>query len=234
MPRKPRMYLPGVPAHVVQRGNNRNACFYAEDDYRYYLECLRQGLHRYQVRLHAYVLMSNHVHLLMTPEDTAGISRLMQHLGRVYVEYVNRTYRRSGTLWEGRHKASLVNAEDYLMTCYRYIELNPIVAGMVQRPDDYPWSSYAWHAWGKPNDLISDHTLYFGLGSDADSRQRAYRELFRDAIPDSAIHDIRESLSFCYPLGNDRFRVQIEAALGRRVGEKRRGRPENQRVIGDN
>lgn len=234
MPRKPRMYLPGVPAHVVQRGNNRNACFFADADYRHYLECLRQGLRRYQVRLHAYVLMTNHVHLLMTPIDTDGISRLMQHIGRLYVDYVNRTYRRTGTLWEGRHKASLVNAEDYLMTYYRYIELNPIAAGMVQRPEQYPWSSYAWHAWGKPNDLISDHPLYDGLGLDTGARQHAYRELFRHSIQNEAIHAIRESTRFCYPLGNDRFRAQIEISLGRRVGEKRRGRAVRQRGIGEN
>jgi putative transposase len=148
MPRKPRMYLPSIPAHIVQRGNNRDACFFSDDDYLYYLEVLGQGLRRYGVKLHAYCLMTNHVHLLMTPKDNVGISRVMQHLGRLYVLYINRTYRRSGTLWEGRHKASLVNAEEYLLTCYRYIELNPVAAGMVNTPEQYRWSSYRWHAWG--------------------------------------------------------------------------------------
>ena len=147
MPRKQRMYLPGVPAHVVQRGNNRDACFFHEDDYRYYLAVLADELKRYRVSLHAYVLMTNHVHLLMTPTDETGISRVMQHVGRTYVLYINRTYRRTGTLWEGRHKASLVNAAEYLLSCYRDIELNPVRAGMVETPEAYPWSSYCWGCW---------------------------------------------------------------------------------------
>ena len=160
MPRKPRMYLPGVPAHIVQRGNNRDACFFSDIDYQYYLEVLGQGLRRYEVKLHAYCLMTNHVHLLMTPNDEMGISRVMQHLGRMYVLYVNRTYRRSGTLWEGRHKASLINAEEYLLTCYRYIELNPVVARMVRAPGEYRWSSYRRNALDEPNALIHEHLLY--------------------------------------------------------------------------
>jgi putative transposase len=169
------MYLPGVPAHVVQRGNNRDACFFHEDDYRYYLAVLAEGLKRYRVSLHAYVLMTNHVHLLMTPTDETGISQVMQHVGRMYVLYINRTYRRTGTLWEGRHKASLVNAAEYLLTCYRYIELTPVRAGMVETPEAYPWSSYCGHGWGKADALVTDHVLYCELGSDAASRQHAYR-----------------------------------------------------------
>ena len=159
MPRKTRMYLPDIPVHVVQRGNNRDACFFCEDEYRYFLDRLREGQGRFGVALHAYVLMTNHVHLLMTPRDTAGISRLMQHLGRHYVLYVNRQYRRTGTLWEGRHKASLVQADKYLLTSMRYIELNPVAAGMVQSPEQYRWSSYRCHAWGEPNPWLRDHDL---------------------------------------------------------------------------
>jgi putative transposase len=228
MPRKPRFYLPGVPAHVVQRGNNRNACFFTEEDYLFYLECLDEGLRRYAVRLHAYVLMTNHVHLLLTPSDETGISRLLQHVGRLYVLYVNKTYRRSGTLWEGRHKASLVDAEHYLLACYRYIEMNPVAANIVNAPDEYRWSSCAWHAWGKPDQLIGDHELYDRLGHHAEARQFAYRELFRHRLSEKDIHTIRESLAYNYPLGNDRFREQVETALGRKVGEKQRGRPKRQ------
>lgn len=231
MPRKPRIYLPEFPAHVVQRGNNRNACFFAEEDYLFYLECLAEGLRRYHVRLHAYVLMTNHVHLLLTPTDETGISRLLQHVGRLYVLYINKTYRRSGTLWEGRHKASLVDAERYLLACYRYIEMNPVAARMVTTPEEYQWSSYAWHAWGKPNRLINDHELYERLGHDPETRQVAYRELFRYQLSDQDIHAIRESLAYNYPLGNDRFREQVELSLGRKVGEKQRGRPKRQNEI---
>ncbi|MGH8525252.1 MAG: transposase [Gammaproteobacteria bacterium] len=171
MPRKTRMYLPGIPVHVVQRGNNRDACFFCEDEYRDFLDRLREGRGRFGVALHAYVLMTNHVHLLMTPRDTAGISRLMQHLGRHYVLYVNRQYRRTGTLWEGRYKASLVQADKYLLTSMRYIELNPVAAGMVQSPEQYRWSSYRWHAWGEPNPWLRDHDLYVRVGASEHDRQ---------------------------------------------------------------
>ncbi|MGE3297725.1 MAG: transposase [Porticoccaceae bacterium] len=149
---------PGGQPHLRQGGHNRNACFFADDDCLFYLECLGQGLRRYGVKLHAYVLMTNHVHPLMPPQEDASISRLMQHVGRRYVLYVNKRYRRSGTLFEGRHEASLVAADDYLVTCYRYIELNPVAAGMVQSPEQYRWSSYHHHAWGKANSLIQDTT----------------------------------------------------------------------------
>ncbi|WP_137886457.1 transposase [Pseudomonas sp. 2FE] len=225
MPRKQRMYLPGVPAHVVQRGNNRNACFFHEDDYRFYLAVLADALKRHRVELHAYVLMTNHVHLLMTPADTEGISRVMQHVGRLYVLYINRTYRRTGTLWEGRHKASLVNAAEYLLSCYRYIELNPVRAGMVAAPEEYPWSSYGWHAWGVPNGLVADHFLYQQLGADMPLRQHAYRQLFRGHLEASALQVMREALTHNYPLGNDRFRESVERHLGRVVGQCKRGRP---------
>jgi len=132
MPRKPRVYLSGVPCHVIQRGNDRQPCFYSEEDYVFYLECLYDACKRYKVNLHAYVLMTNHVHLLVTPRVADGISRVMQSIGRRYVQYVNVTYKRSGTLWEGRHKSSLVDADNYLLSCYRYIEMNPVRAGMVQ------------------------------------------------------------------------------------------------------
>lgn len=219
------MYLPGVPAHVVQRGNNRSACFFTEEDYQFYLECLAQGLRRYGVSLHAYVLMTNHVHLLVTPTNAEGISRLMQHLARLYVLYINRTYRRTGTLWEGRHKASLVQAETYLLTCYRYIEMNPVAAGMTASPDEYRWSSYGWHGWGQANPLITDHALYDALGVEELARRRAYRELFSYRLVDLDVHRIRHALAYNHPLGNDRFRASIEAALGRSVGEASRGRP---------
>ncbi len=225
MPRKPRMYLPETPCHVVQRGNNREACFFAEMDYVFYLECLNKALQDLHVALHAYVLMTNHVHLLMTPATHNGISKVMQSVGRRYVQYINTTYRRTGTLWEGRHKASLVQADQYLLTCYRYIELNPVAANMVSHPDAYPWSSYAHHALGKPNRLIRDHVLYEQLGQTATARHYAYRELFRHALDTKDIHAIRTSTRYETPLGNDRFKVQIETALGRKFKHTTRGRP---------
>lgn len=225
MPRKPRMYLPGVPCHVMQRGNNQQACFFTEQGYHFYLECLTDACHRYGVSVAAYVLMTNHVHLLMTPEEKDGISRVMQSLGRRYVQYVNKAYRRSGTLWEGRHKASLIDAEDYLLRCYRYIEFNPVAAGMVKHPADYPWSSYRHNAQGESSDLIAPHAIYLQLGGDSSERRRNYRELCSAALPKEDIHAIRTAAHFSMPLGNDRFKRQIECALGRSTGHAKRGRP---------
>lgn len=225
MPRKPRMYLAGVPCHVVQRGNNRNACFFADDDYRFYLLALDHACRRYQVDVHAYVLMTNHVHLLLTPHNVEGVSRVMQSLGRRYVQYVNKTYRRRGTLWEGRHKASLVDAERYLLACYRYIELNPVVAGMVDSPGKYRWSSFGRNAWGKRDACVRPHPLYRALGENGPSRRSSYRALFGGELASEVTNEIRTALDFSMPLGNDRFKQQIERVLGRSVGQARRGRP---------
>ncbi len=227
MPRRPRMYLPGIPAHIVQRGNNREPCFFSQDDYVYYLQCLKHALGRYHVKCHAYVLMTNHVHLLMTPSDESGISRVMSLIGKNYVMYINKTYRRSGTLWEGRHKSSLIDADNYLLRCYRYIEMNPVRAGMVTKPDDYQWSSYIYHAWGKQNELIEDHTLYHALGEAANKSQYAYRELFRFDLTDEDIHQISHAFHYNYLLGNDRFKESIEKTLQRQLGYDRRGRPKS-------
>lgn len=219
------MYLPGIPAHVVQRGNNKGPCFFQEEDYRVYLAALMDAAVKYEVAVHAYVLMTNHVHLLMTPVTTEGISRLMQQVGRLYVRHVNERYGRTGTLWEGRHKASLVDADDYLLSCYRYIELNPVRAGMVGSPEQYPWSSYGWHAWGKADDVIRDHALYEALSPDVLERQHHYRKLFSGYVDAECLVALREATTASYPLGNDRFRERIMNELGRSIGQPRRGRP---------
>ncbi|MDC0661362.1 transposase [Marinobacter sp. SS21] len=228
MPRKTRIYLPGVPAHVVQRGHNRDACFFAEDDFRFYCQVLAEGLKRYGAELHAYCLMTNHVHLLITPQHADSISRLMQHAGRQYVQYVNKTYRRSGTLWEGRHKGSLVDAESYLLSCYRYIELNPVTACMVDQPEQYPWSSFRSNALGEPNELVTEHPLFLALGPEEGARRQAYRELFRFSLPRELRKEIADCLSASQLLGSGRFKEQVEAALGRKVGQVSRGRPRRQ------
>ena len=225
MPRRPRLRLASQPLHVVQRGNNRAACFFAEEDYRFYLHWLDKGAQRYGCDIHAYVLMTNHVRLLLRPHGAESVSALMQSLGRRYVQYVNRTYRRSGTLWEGRFKASLVQAEDYLLQCYRYVELNPVRAGMVRDPAEYRWSSYRHHALGESNGMIRDHELFLALGEDAAERRQAYRALFRAQLDDEAIADIRKATNQGLVLGNERFRAEIERALGKRLGPRPRGRP---------
>ncbi len=225
MPRKPRMYLPDMPYHVIQRGNNRDATFYAEQDYQFYLDCLYDACSRYKVSVHAYVLMTNHVHLLMTPATGDSISLTMQSIGRRYVQYVNKEYRRTGTLWESRHKASLVDKENYLLHCCRYIELNPVRAGMVTHPQAYRWSSYACNANGESNKLIQPHALYNALGLDANERLEAYRGLFRHELDASVLGCIRNAAMCSMPTGDNRFREQIERVLNRKLGYAKRGRP---------
>jgi len=219
------MYLPGIPAHIVQRGNNRSACFFCDDDYLLYKELLGEGLRRYGGELHAYCLMTNHVHLLITPCEKETISLVVQHVGRQYVQYINRTYRRSGTLWEGRHKGSLVDAEAYLLRCYRYIELNPVTAGMVDNPGEYPWSSYRANALGEADSLVSPHSVYQSLGTTRMEQVSGYRALFMIAMTSRDVGEIRHGIESNHPVGCDRFKAQIEEALDRKLGTGKRGRP---------
>jgi len=216
MARLPRLYLPGCAQHVVQQGNNQEACFYDEADYKAYLSFLKDSAAKYQVAIHAFVLMTNHVHMLVTPGDSQGVGRMMQAQGRKYVQYFNYTHDRTGTLWEGRYKSTLVDADNYLLTVYRYIELNPVRAGMVSHASEYPWSSYQGNALGKPIQLLTPHTLYSRLGKTDVERQSAYRALFRGKMPERDLAAIRESTNKGWVLGNDWFKAQIEAKTGRR------------------
>jgi len=219
----PRLYLPGCAQHVIQRGNNREVCFYDEADYNAYLSFLKEAATKYQVAIHAFVLMTNHVHLLVTPSNEQGISRMMQAQGRKYVQYFNFTYGRTGTLWEGRYKSTLVDADNYLLTVSRYIELNPVRANMVQHPSEYPWSSYQENALGKPIQLLTPHSIYRQLGKIDKQRQSAYRALFRGKVSERDLAVIREATNKAWALGDDRFKAQIEAKTGRRSVSLGRG-----------
>ena len=223
MARLARLNLAGVPQHIIQRGNNRQATFFCDDDYAVYLDKLQQYGKKYKVALHAYVLMTNHVHLLMTPCTSSGASQLMQSLGRYYVRYINQTYRRSGTLWEGRYKSTLVDEERYFLTVSRYIELNPVRAKMVEHPKDYPWSSYPHNALGQDIDLITSHSCYNALGADRELRATAYRGLFENHIQPSTLQEIRINTNKGWVLGNDKFKDEIEKMTGRRAAPKPRG-----------
>jgi putative transposase len=172
-------------------------------------------------------VMTNHVHLLMTPSEPMSIPKVMQSVGRRYVQYINKTYRRTGTLWEGRYKASIVDAENYLLACYRYIELNPVRASMVEHPIDYPWSSYRVNAGKKLRRKLVMHDIYRRLGTDDSSRYYAYRELFSVDLHKNIIHDIQRSIGFSMPLGNAFFIKQIEQALACQLGYAKLGRPPN-------
>jgi len=233
MGRKPRFNLVGVTQHVIQRGNNREPCFYSEEDYSTYLSFLKIAADKNNCHIHAYVLMTNHVHLLMTPMQAHGISTVMQSLGKRYVQYINKVYKRTGTLWEGRYKASLVDTHNYLLTCMRYIELNPVRAGMVSLPSEYRWSSYSCNGAGNDNENIRPHPLYLALGSNEVERCFSYRELFRNKIDNELLHDIRESVNQDLVLGRDDFKDKIEAALERSVRRGVPGRPCVKEGVGD-
>lgn len=225
MPRRARLILPGVPLHLIQRGNNRQVCFVADEDYRFYLEWLAEYAGKTGCLIHAYVLMTNHVHLLVSAERAAATGEMMKALGQRYVQYVNRTYRRSGTLWEGRYRSCLTQAEAYLLACQCYIELNPVRAGMVEHPAEYRWSSYRANAQGEADSLIRPHPVYEALGGDPQSRQAAYRELFRHELEPGVVDQIRQATNGNFALGNDVFSDQVATALGRRVTPGKSGRP---------
>jgi len=225
MPRRPRVSLPGIAHHIIQRGNNRCACFYGEEDYRLYLEWLSEYAEEAGCQLHAYMLMTNHVHLLITPDTAQSAGHLMKRLGQRYVQYINRTYRRTGTLWEGRFRSCLVKEENYVLGCYRYIELNPVRAMMVDHPAEYPWSSYRTNAQGEVSDFIKPHSVYQSLGLTADDRVSAYRQLFCDRLDSRLVNEIRQATKGNYALGSEGFKKEVEAALGRRASPGLPGRP---------
>lgn len=225
MPRKPRFFLPDMPAHIVQRGHSREPVFFEDNDYHAYRNWLSEAAARYDCAIHAYVLMTNHIHILATPTDKQGISRMMQYIGRRYVPYINYTYGTSGSIWEGRYKASLIHDEQYLLTCMRYIELNPVRANMTKTPGQYRWSSYRANGQGKEDKLITPHPLYLALGKTKPSRLEAYKALFKAHIDEAELKDIRAAWQTGTPLGNEYFKEKIERKLKSKVGQARRGRP---------
>jgi putative transposase len=233
MPRPPRIFIPDVAQHARQRGIDGQATFFDDADREFYLRCLAETARWYELSVHAYCLMTNHVHLLVTPDKEYSLWRAMQRLGGQYVRHVNARYGRTGTLWDGRYKACPVDNDDYLLTCQRYIELNPLRAGLVDSPAAYPWSSYRYSALGCSNALVSPHPVYIELGNKARARRAAYRALCEEQLPDETLEEIRRALRHNHVLGNKRFRDQVEAMLGRSVGPGRPGRPRSKRRGGN-
>ena len=225
MARLPRFFAPGIPLHVIQRGNNRQKLFSQITDYQVYLDWLKEAAQSHGCAIHAYVLMTNHVHFLVTPTHEDSLPKTFQSLGRRYVQYFNKTYERTGTLWEGRYRATLIESEAYLLTCCRYIELNPVRAGMVRHPREYRWSSYQYHAEGKANPLLKAHSIYQQLGGTAEARQQAYRALFRHHLSGETLDTIREATNKAWVLGSDKFKNRLAKKLDRRVAPLPRGRP---------
>ena len=210
MPRQPRFCPAGYPAHVIHRGNNRQIIFTDDADTAAYAHWLAQGAAKYGVSVHAWVFMTNHVHLLLTPSDDLAISRLMQSIGRQYVRRFNFRYSRSGTLFDGRFKSSLVQEDAYLLMCMQYIELNPVRAGLVSDPGNYRWSSFRCHAYGKKAGLWSPHPTYKSLGNTPAKRQARYRRIIRDALTIDTLARIRHCANTGLVLGTDSFREQVE------------------------
>jgi putative transposase len=224
MPRPSRLILPGVAVHVIQRGNNRIACFRQESDYLMYLAHLRQLSEKYDCAVHAYCLMTNHVHLLLTPGAAGACTGLMRDLGQRYVQYFNRRHERTGTLWEGRFRSCIAESAHYVLGCYRYIELNPVRAGMVDHPTGYLWSSYAVNSGMRADPLVSPHAEFLALAAHPDPRHAAYRGLFEQRFEAELQKAIREATNGGYPLASDTFKNVVLAPLGWRIEPGKAGR----------
>jgi REP-associated tyrosine transposase len=224
MARLRRYTIPGLPQHVIQRGNNRGAIFFGPGDREVLLEWLAQAADDFGLAVHAYVLMPNHLHLLATPAAPDSLSRTMQSLGRRYVRYVNQRYRRTGTLWEGRFRSTVIDSERYLLACTRYIDLNPVRAGLTEAPQDFEWSSYRCLGLGAADPLLTPHPLYLALGGTAPKRRAAYRALCRQALPNDDIEALRRATNGGWALGDRAFRDRVAASSGRRTTPLERGR----------
>jgi putative transposase len=223
--RQPRLAIPAYPQHVIQRGHNRQGVFVDDTDRRQYLAWLHEASSEHGLAVHAYVLMDNHVHLLATPAGDASLSQAMQAVGRRYVRWFNRRHGRSGTLWEGRFRSSLVEADRYLLACQRYIESNPVRAGMVEAPADWPWSSHRHHAGLALDALVKPHPTVWALGNTPFERESAYRRLFDESVSQAEHEWLRASLLAGRPTASADFQKKLELASGRRVIPRPVGRP---------
>lgn len=225
MARLPRLVVPDQLHHVIQSGANRQQIFQDGEDYETFLKCLRESSKLFKVAVHAYVLMPTHLHLLLSPTDETGLARMMQWIGRNYVPYFNRKYLREGALWKGRFKATVMEADSYFMVCSRYIEQNPVRAGIVAEPSEYRWSSYLHHVGAKPDPVIVDHPKYWALGNTPFEREAAYRDLMEQSLKDDEIKQIRDSTVKGWALGSPSFKLALEKKTSRRLSPAKKGRP---------
>lgn len=224
MARLGRYFIADQPLHVIQRGNNKSRIFFTRDDATFFLGWLGDAAERYGLLIHAYVLMPNHIHLLASPRDAESLPRTMQSVGRRYVRYLNRRMERSGTLWEGRYRATVVDTDTYFMRVARYIELNPVRAGLSPDAAAYRWSSHRANALAQPDPLVTPHQLYLSLGSDENERAAAYRALFHEALSDETLAAIRGATNRGWALGDEAFQERISIAGGRRAKPLSKGR----------
>jgi putative transposase len=225
MARLPRLTVPGYPHHIIQRGNNRQAIFASAADYQFLLDLLEENAKKFGVAIHAYVLMGNHFHLLATPETTDALPQMMQAVGRRYVRYFNDAQGRSGTLWEGRYKSTLIQTERYLLACMAYIDLNPVRAGLAAQARDYPWSSHAHYIGLRTDRLITPHALYWELGNTPFAREAAYAELVRAGVSSEQQQALTQSALRGWALGEADFVAELQKKTARRVIKALAGRP---------
>lgn len=225
MARLPRLTLPGYPHHVIQRGNNRQAIFASPADYQALLDLLRVNADKFSVAIHAYVLMTNHFHLLATPQTAAALPQMMQAVGRSYVRYFNDSQGRTGTLWEGRYKSTLIQTDRYLLACMAYIDLNPVRAGLVVQAADYAWSSHGHYIGRKTDKLLTPHPLYWELGNTPFAREAAYADLVRAGISAQQQADLTQSALSGWVLGEEDFVADLQKKTERRVAKGSAGRP---------
>jgi len=225
MARLPRLVVPSQPHHVIQRGAGQQPVFIDTQDHRLFLEHLQTAAKKFNVALHAYVLMSNHIHLLATPVESTGLAKMMQWIGRYYVPYFNQKYGRCGTLWQGRYKTAVIDSERYFLICSRYIEMNAVRAGIVAAPENYLWSSYHHHVGERQDALITEHPLYWALGNTPFAREAAYRQLIQQALPNDAVTMLTNSTLKGWAVGSKEFKAALERKTLQRVQPAKRGRP---------
>lgn len=225
MARLPRYTIKNQPQHIIQRGLGGQDILVDGEDYEFYWESLRSSAETNRLKIHAYVLMPDHVHLLASPGKEQSVPKTLQSLGRKYVQYFNAKYGSSGTLWEGRYRATVLDSKAYLLTCSRYIELNPVRAGMVKHPRDYDWSSYGYNAMGFEDPLITEHRLYSQLATSQQQSYQAYRTLFKKRIGNEELATIRDATNKGWALGDKKFACKIEKKGGRRAIQLAKGRP---------
>ena len=225
MARLPRYSIINQPQHIILQGRVGQTVFHQGQDYQYFHDCLDAAAYNYRLKVHAYVLMPDHVHVLATPGNTDSVARVVQSIGRNYVQYFNECYGGSGTLWEGRYRATVIDSKDYLLTCSRYIELNPVRNQLVDKPKDYQWSSYAHNALAQSDEMISAAREYQNLGDSARERARTYRKLFQQKLSAEQAQEITDATIKGWVLGDSRFARKIEKLSGRRASQLPKGRP---------
>ncbi len=224
MPRGPRAVIPKIPHHIIHRGNNRQEIFYHDIDYSFLIKTIQEAKKEFNCLIYGYCFMSNHIHIIVQPSDMVSLSRMLKLVAGRYARYINKTYKRTGILWEGRFKSSPIEQEKYLLGCIRYIEMNPVKAKVAKDPKEYRWSSYAKRALGEDDPILDLDPYYLELGKTPEERAEAYREWFKESIPEDELNHIRKGIRSSIPIGSKDFINQLSQILGRNIVFRPRGR----------